>query len=258
MGMQNDSGPNRSVAERLLPLFHHELPMSLMAVDRLIFHTFLETLRPRNALEVGSERGGTSRLIAEYSERLTCFDVDPAVRDRLSDVGNIKVIIGDSANSLPKFLEGCSARGEAVDFAFVDADHSYEGVAGDLAALLSSPVVRDCAILVHDCAMDGCRQAFEQCVKSAAIRVVCHHSDFSQGCSHGSDVRARRAGGLGLIVTGSTSGELCLVDKSPDDLFFPDLARMLGYTERFGALRRLWRFLLPKPLRDAVYRWRHE
>lgn len=247
---------NKSVAEKLLPLFHPEQPMSLRAVERLTFQVFLETLRPENAIEIGSERGGTSRVIAEYATHLTCFDVDSSVRDRLADVKNIAVIIGNSATTVPTFIKQCEARDERITFAFVDGDHSYEAVLSDIAALLSSAVFENSVILVHDCAMEGTRRAFTDAVEAAAVSVLWYHSDFCQGYSYDSDGKEKRAGGLGLIVTGTVAGDFSFLHKEPDASFLSDLASRLGQRERLKWLRRMWRFLLPKSFRDKIYHWR--
>jgi len=228
----------------------------MLPVERLVIHALAGALRPRLAIEVGTERGDTARLIARYAQRLICIDIDPAVRRRLADCANIEVVTGDSARELPRLLAELAGAGRGVDFCFVDGDHSYEGVRADLSALLASPAAARTVILVHDSAMAGSRRALRDAVAEARVPIAACDADFSQGVATDIEcLSATRAGGLALIVTGADPALARLLRVEPGAVTLPELCERIAPT-RAGLLLRGWRQAVPKRLRDRLYRWR--
>lgn len=101
-------------------------------------------LRPSHVLEVGSESGEVSALLADlvvsWGGRLTVIDPQPApIVQGLADRGALRLVAGCTPEALD--LVG------VVDLAILDGDHNYATLRGELSELFASsaPVV-----LLHD------------------------------------------------------------------------------------------------------------
>ena len=147
------------VAHRGLPMAQH-MGEIRPAVEWLLRHL---GGRPARVLEIGTWHGGTASLWCELAmERVVSIDL-PGGPYGGSDVKhpeerNAKLrewygerfvgILGDSHSSAVKEAAE-AALGGAADVLFIDADHTYAGVAGDYR--LYSPLVRPGgAVLFHD------------------------------------------------------------------------------------------------------------
>lgn len=189
------------------PVRPHELvghdDWVMLPGERAALEGLLSVVQPRLSIEIGTDAGGSLRSISGHSAAVHSFDLvsHPAVtQDRFP---NVEFHIGDSHDLLPRFLARLAHTGEAVDFAFVDGDHSAGGVRRDLLDLLESTCTRETVILLHDTLNGDVRTGLEQ-VDFAAFDSVCFVDlDFVQG-------RVMREGpqenklwwGLGIVVTG--------------------------------------------------------
>ena len=117
--------------------------------ERAALEGVLAQLRPRLAVEIGTAAGGSLDRIAHYSEQVHSIDVS---HDELTGTlpENVRLHTGPSAQILPTLLAEFSRAGRSLDFALVDGDHSFEGVIGDLRALLEASCTARAVILVHD------------------------------------------------------------------------------------------------------------
>ena len=109
----------------------------------------VEDLKPRGVLEIGTLHGGSLLLWARAAARdatLVSVDLppweadDPAERSKrcaLERVGSrrqrVHVVRGDSHDPAVREQARQRLNGQAVDFLFLDGDHSYDGVARDFA-----------------------------------------------------------------------------------------------------------------------------
>jgi len=233
-------------------LFNLDKKMSLLPIERLVIESFLRELKPEHSIEIGSENGGTSDVIAKHSGNLTCFDVDPDVGDNLKKISNIQFRCGRSDETLPVYIRESENENRKVGFAFVDGDHSYEGVFQDLSLILSSSVFDDCVILAHDCMMDGVRRAFVDVVSKSSVDIVVSNVDFSQGVVGIQENQSKgRAGGLGLIVTGKKS-ELSIIEKNSQQCFYGEYVDKIDPVSN-SMFTKIWRWVIPKKLRDKLW-----
>lgn len=111
---------------------------------------------------------------------------------------NATLHTGDSRELLPQVLAELD---HDVDFALVDGDHSTEGAAADLAALLDSPRVCRTVILAHDSFNFAVRMA----VQGAAghEKVIYCDPDFVPGrVTAGGFFTNQMWGGFALLLVG--------------------------------------------------------
>lgn len=169
----------------LRELYRHPLshPMSLSPEAGLLLHALVLNHRPRACIETGSNIGISALWIAGALEEhgagtLTCFDnflpiVRPGVEhitgdERKSIFENalrgaklehrVRIVAGDSPRTIPR---EASAIGR-VQLAFLDGDHTFDGVLADFLAV--EPMLDTGGLIVlHDtfpsvCAWDGPRR----------------------------------------------------------------------------------------------------
>jgi len=196
--------------------------------ERAAMEGVLAQLRPRLAIEIGTAAGGSLARIARYSAEVHSIDVS---HDELTDpVGeNVQLHLGPSARILPALLAEFSATGRSVDFALVDGDHSYDGVIGDLRALLDSPCTARAVILAHDSMNEEIRAGLEHAGLEDYEKVVYFEPDFVPGYIY-REGAARHAvwGGLALIV--------CDHRRSSQ---YSDSIRQWRYYEPYDAIHRM-------------------
>src|SRR5207248_7836424 len=102
---------------------------------------------------------------------------------------------------LPPLLADFSATRRMLDFVLVDGDHSFEGVAGDLRALLESACTARSVILVHDTMNEEVRAGIEHAGLDSYKKVVYHELDFVPGYIYRTgSARLAAWGGLALII----------------------------------------------------------
>jgi len=196
--------------------------------ERAALEGVLAQLRPRQAVEIGTAAGGSLARIAHYSEQVHSIDVS---HDELTWTvpENVRLHTGPSATLLPPLLSEFSAAGRSLDFALVDGDHSFEGVIGDLRALLDAPCTARAVILVHDSMNEEIRAGIEKAGLEDYEKVVYFEPDFVPGYIYRVGA-ARHAvwGGLALIICDSRRSEA-----------YANSVRQWRYYEPYEAIHRL-------------------
>jgi cephalosporin hydroxylase len=116
----------------------------------------LERERPRFVLEIGTGRGGTLFLFADVAQADAVLVSVDAAKQRgrlyraLGRPGQRAVFLGGDSHS-PQLRQqvGHALRGRAVDFLFIDGDHTRAGVQADFD--MYSPLVRKGGLVAfHD------------------------------------------------------------------------------------------------------------
>lgn len=117
-----------------------------------VFESLLGEGLYKSVLEIGTYRGVTAAYISQFVERVTTIDLKQGKMERDGQLfnrvlmwewmgaGNVSLItVADNAE------KAHLVRDLDFDFAFVDGDHSYDGVAFDF------QIVKRCgAVLFHD------------------------------------------------------------------------------------------------------------
>ena len=195
-----------------LPLVRADAPQMSFG-ERAALEGVLGEIKPGLALEIGTAEGGSLRRIATHSSEVHSIDIDhDPVRAAGPLPDHVTLHTGSSAELLPGLLESFADAGRTLDFVLVDGDHSFEGVASDLRALLGSPASPRTVILVHDSTNPEVRAGIESVAFDDYDKVVLHEVDFLHGYAFAEGaVRDSVWGGLALVLT--------------------DLQRSAGYTE---------------------------
>jgi len=185
------------------PFFPRRGPGILMGYTEVAyFEAVLSHLRPQCAIEVGTETGSTLAIIAKYSQRVVSIDIDPRVRTGLSNqFPNVIFVTGSSHDILPATLEKITEQGLFVDFVFIDADHSADGVRRDIEALLAYRPKTKLIVMMHDSFNPDCRKGI--LAADWASCPYCHfvEIDFAPGALHpDAPIRRQMWGGLGFAL----------------------------------------------------------
>lgn len=132
--------------------------------ERSALETLLSTLRPECAIEVGTYRAGSLRVLAKHAKRVYSIDIDPSCAQRYSaEFPNVEFIVGQSREVLPALLRKLEAEGVHVGLILIDADHSRRGVREDInMALALRPKQHPTYIVVHDSFNPACRRGMKE------------------------------------------------------------------------------------------------
>lgn len=144
MPTQDREAVIRKVTEIIsFPDLEHQIG-SIGFVEKMIIGELLIIAQPKLVIETGVFRGFTTKFVREFLKNnglsgchIAAFDMPDVIEELqrnsyFASEKNIKLVGGALPASLKKYLQ---MTGQMVDFAIVDADHSYRGVTGDLKAL---------------------------------------------------------------------------------------------------------------------------
>jgi Methyltransferase domain len=208
--------------------FTREADSQMSFGERAALEGILAQLRPRLAIEIGTAEGGSLARIASYSEEVHSIHLthEPMV---VAQPEHVALHTGSSRQVLPELLAEFAGAGRAVDFALVDGDHSYEGVANDLRALLQSSTMSRSVILVHGSMNAEVRAGIESVGLDDYEKIVYYELDFVPGYIYREGL-ARHAvwGGIGLI----------LCDTQRSAAYSPS-PRQWRYYEPYEAIHRI-------------------
>lgn len=147
-----DTTPTGSVLRNINCVLDN--PAQLRAPERLLMYTLVVAFKPRCALEIGSAEGGSALLTCAAMDdngfgRMVC--VDPQFRFADSVWERIRHRVTRVQGFSPQVLNqaALAVEPERFDFAFIDGDHTFDGVQRDIQGVL--PLLADQAVLLfHD------------------------------------------------------------------------------------------------------------
>jgi predicted O-methyltransferase YrrM len=144
--------------------------------ERVALYSLIFGMQPRNCLEIGTFRGGSSAIICGAMDdtgfgQLTCIDpmpkIDPELWSRISN--RCRLFEGPSPDILKEVAKQVK---EPFDFALIDANHTYDYVRRDIEGVL--PYLADNAyLLFHDANYPDVRRAIDESVSSSAQLTDC-------------------------------------------------------------------------------------
>lgn len=154
----------------------YSAPAELRMPERVVLYSLIFGLQPRNCLEIGTFRGGSTAIICGAMDdtghgQLACVDPMPRVDPELwSRIGHrCRMFEGPSPDVLP---EVGKEMGVAFDFAFIDGNHTHEYIRRDIAGVLPL-LANEAYLLFHDAHYDDVRKAIDEAVSSYSELTDC-------------------------------------------------------------------------------------
>ena len=118
--------------------------------EKLSLIGLLQCLKPKKVIEFGFHRGGATKWLSQFAEKLISVDVNEFVSEASKKYSNVepwKCTTGEAINKI-------KADNLSFDLAIIDADHSRKAVANDVSGILPHAEV----ILMHDSFNPACRR----------------------------------------------------------------------------------------------------
>ena len=126
--------------------------------EKLCIIGLLECLKPKKVIEFGYHRGGATKWLSQFAEKLISVDVNEFVSEASKKYSNVepwKCTTGEAINKI-------KADNLSFDLAIIDADHSRRAVANDVSGILPHAEV----ILMHDSFNPACRRGMLDALQS--------------------------------------------------------------------------------------------
>ncbi|MGI8654646.1 MAG: class I SAM-dependent methyltransferase [Pyrinomonadaceae bacterium] len=143
---------------------------------------YLKEHRPyTNYMEIGSASGGTCLVLCREVGFTNIISVDdgshpraPEQKKNFSQLPNFKQFLGDSHSAAAKSFLESNLEGK-LDVAFIDGDHSYEGVWQDVE--LTLPFCRPGTLVIfHDTiACDGVQKTWQRCAEEKLLKPLAEY-----------------------------------------------------------------------------------
>ena len=151
-------------------------PAEMRMPERVALYGLVFGMQPRNCLEIGTFRGGSSAIICGALDdtgfgQLVCVDPQPQIDPELwSQISNrCRMFQGPSPEILGEVARQIKV---PFDFALVDANHRYEAVKRDIAAVL--PLLAENAyLLFHDANNAEVKHAIDESVLASEQLIDC-------------------------------------------------------------------------------------
>jgi predicted O-methyltransferase YrrM len=172
-------------------------PAELRMPERVALYSLVFGLQPRNCLEIGTFRGGSTAIICGAMDdtgcgQLACVDPMPQVALELwSQMSHrCRMFAGASPEILP---EVARQTGAAFDFAFIDGNHTYEFVRRDIEGVLPH-LANEAYLLFHDGHYPGVKQAIDGAVADRSELTDCGLLSVEPTILHENEQTVRWAG----------------------------------------------------------------
>jgi hypothetical protein len=154
----------------------------MIDAERSAFLALMTTLKPRCAIEVGVYKAGSLAVLAEHSAKVYALDIDPVCAESYaSKFPNVTFITGPSQRILPTLIDSIQRSGEPLDFVLIDADHTEQGVRGDIERVLRYRPQQPLYMVMHDSFNPGCRKGIKEASWSENPHVHLVELDFVTG-----------------------------------------------------------------------------
>lgn len=130
-------------------LYNNDVLWQMNPAERMAMFYLFDRMKSKSvAIEVGSYKGGFTKVLSEKFKQVISIDTDHSNIVDKEQYNNVKWITGRSDSYLPTALSNYLD----VDFILIDGDHSYLGVYSDINLCLEFTKNNNPLILVHDAA----------------------------------------------------------------------------------------------------------
>jgi predicted O-methyltransferase YrrM len=151
-------------------------PAEMRMTERVVLYSLIFGLQPRNCLEIGTFRGGSTAIMCGAMDdtgfgQIACVDPTPHISQELwSQISHrCRMFEGPSPDILPEVAKQIKT---PFDFALIDANHTYEFVRRDIASVM--PYLADDAyVLFHDANYPDVKRAIDEGVANCSSLSDC-------------------------------------------------------------------------------------
>ncbi len=119
--------------------------------ERCALVGLLQGLKPRCAIEIGTNDGGSTIAVSQFAEKVWSLDIERKHSTDLErNLTNVEFITGPSRETLPALLRRIEREGDLLEFVLIDGDHSTEGAKTDVENVLRFQPAKPLFVLMHD------------------------------------------------------------------------------------------------------------
>lgn len=126
--------------------------------EKLAIIGLLQCLKPKKVIEFGYHRGGTTKWLAGFAEKVITVDVNEFVSEASEKYSNVESWNCPTGEAINKI----KLNNLKFDLAIIDADHTRKAVAYDISGILPHTEV----ILMHDSFNPACRRGMLDALES--------------------------------------------------------------------------------------------
>jgi methyltransferase family protein len=219
--------------------------------ERAVLADVMLKLKPQCAIEIGVYRAGSLAVVAAHSDKVYAVDIDPACEASYSSLfSNVQFITGRSTEIVPELIDRVQASGEAVQLILIDADHTEQGVRGDIESILAYQPPQPLYILMHDSFNPDCRRGIKNANWAANEHVHLVELDFVAGRLEKTNAKGygEMWCGLGLAILLPETRKGALTIHENERLLFEASLRKSAHSIRYWQNPAV---LLSKLLRGA-------
>ena len=196
------------------------------------------------ALEVGSYKGGSTRVLTQRFEKVYSCDIDHSAIVHPERYENVDWVEGDSAATVPPLIERANATEEIINLFLIDGDHSCEAVSRDITNILEYRPLDDAIILLHDSWYGGCREAINRTDWGSSPYVDYVEKDFVAGDICGSDNGNFLVGGLALVTLSPKKRHGYVRIEQSQDHMYSVCKQLLSASMDIYEIKAIWKRLI--------------
>jgi predicted O-methyltransferase YrrM len=130
-----------------------DAPALMIRPERVLLHALVRALRPSRILEIGTHKGGSTRIMCAALDEIgegtiVCVDPDPVIEpdDWELLAHRTTVVVGASPDELG---QASGLAGGPFDFVLIDGNHKYDFVRRDIDGVLPF-LAPDAYVVFHD------------------------------------------------------------------------------------------------------------
>ena len=166
--------------------------------ERLALMALLERHKPRCCIEVGTYKGGSLSLIAQYAESVFSIDIDASIPERFGYFNNVSFLTGSSGVVLPLLFKELDRQGIPVDLILIDGEHTAAGIQRDLELVFQYEPKSPLFLVAHDSFNQECRRGMREAKWHSAKYLRWVDLDFVPGrvVEHGGGGHGQLWGGM--------------------------------------------------------------